>query len=499
MARTNVILTNRYAFFPDIDDLTFKKLDDYWSYYEPKARYAPAHKLYLRMYSAALKAGTLGDEPIPGWDGRYKFLSNDCCVPAGLFRATRVDLKESLDIRFKVERELPKIASLSAAVVVKAVFPQTDHKYQYQIECVDAMRRAIPRGGGIVISATGTGKTKIAGDFFGLVTVPCLFLVDLISLLYQSQEEISKWLGEPVGVVGNQTYDVQRVTVATVQTLSRHIQDKKFMKWFRHIKIVVVDELHEQMARRNFKLLDKIDPIARYGLTATLQLKRKPVRLKAYAFAGPVLYSFPYSLGRDKGVLKAGQVVQLLFPEITGTENYMEAYQEEIVENTLKRDACVEIVTKLVKAGRYVIVLCFSIEHLNILDNAFSGIPHRLAYGKITRLERASAKALFEKGKIRLIIASVVFKKGENIKRLDAIVDMAEMKSENDVQQKFGRGVRLHAQKKDLLYIDIGTQSGRFFANAKKRIRALRANDVPVTKHVINTVTQAVKAIKECL
>lgn len=494
MVRTNVVLTNRYAFFPDIDASTFQKLDEFWSYYWPPARYIASHKLYLRQYAIALREGRT-DEPIPGWDGKVRFLKNDCCVPAGLFRATKKEAKEKLGIRFKVEYDRPDVEYDE----VDGATLDIQKKYEYQVQCVRKMQKAIPRGGGIVLSATGTGKTKIAGDFFSLVSVPCLFVVDLKSLLYQSQKEIEQWLGEPVGVVGDSKYQIQRVTVATIQTLSRHIKDKKFMKWYRRIKIVIVDELHEQLSRRNFKVVEMIDPIARYGLTATLQLGKKPVRMKSYAFAGPVLFRFPYSEGRDTGVLKAGTAVQLLFPEIMALDDYQEAYTEEVVGNTLKRDACVAIVKELIKAGRYVIVLCSRVEHVKNLDKAFSSVPHRLAYGKVSVSTREASKDLFEDGKIQLLIANVVFKKAVNIKRVDAIIDMAEMHSKNDVQQKFGRGVRLHAQKQDLLYIDIGTQKGRFLKNARSRMRALRANDIPVTKNIVNTVATALKAIKAIL
>lgn len=503
MRKIPVTLTNRHAIFPeDLSERTSALLDEYWSFTAPNARFSRAHQLYLREKQRQV-VGSI--DPVAGWDGKIRFFRRGC-VPSGLFRATRKDIKEKLGIRFICSKDLPRVR-------VKPVPLPTAPKYTYQTDCIAAMARALPKGGGIVLSATGTGKTAIAGGFFKLVTVPCLFVVDLVNLLYQSQAELSQWLGEPVGVVGDQTYDVQRVTVATIQTLHRHIKDKKFMQWYRKVKIVVIDELHEQMSRRNFKVLDKIAPVARYGLTATLQMGQKPVRYKAWAFTGPVLFTFPYAEGREKKVLTAGKCVQLLFPEINsdsdtqpkavtekfGAFDFHAAVDEEVVYNPAKLNACVGIVEALLRAGRYVIIIVSRVAHIKILQDVFEPTPHRAVYGAIKKGERDKALSMFEAGTIKLLITNVVFKKGVNIKRVDAIIDMAEMSSKNDAVQKFGRGVRLHAQKQDLLYIDFGTQHGRFFRNAKYRANALKASDIPVVRHLVTTARAAIKTIKRCL
>jgi type III restriction/modification enzyme restriction subunit/helicase-like protein/intein-like protein with splicing domain len=357
---------------------------------------------------------------------------------------------------------------------------------------------------GIVVH--NSGKTKCAADFYKSVPdYSCLFVVDQIDLLYQSQKEIESWLKEPVGVVGDLKYKVQRVTVATIQTLHRHMEDEKFEKWFRGVKIVVVDELHEQMAKRNFSLLEKIKPIARYGLTATLQLSQKPVRMKAYSFAGPVIYRFPISKGQALGVLSKGEVVQLLFPAIDDPNedqvdwNADERLEYEVLTNNLKLYACYQIVKALVDAGRYVIVLADRVAHVQAISEQLEDIPHRVAYGEIKAKKRLKARKKFERGDIRLIVASRVFKKGLNMKRVDVIIDMAEKANKNDAMQKFGRGVRLHPDKHGLLYIDFGTQFGKFGTAAKSRARVLKAAGIPLVKIKVNGPVQAKKAVLRVL
>jgi superfamily II DNA or RNA helicase len=84
-------------------------------------------------------------------------------------------------------------------------------------------------------------------------------------------------------------------------------------------------------------------------------------------------------------------------------------------------------------------------------------------------------------GKANLIIANQVFKKGINIKRVDLIIDCAQRSNKNDVLQKFGRGVRLHSDKKGLLYVDIATVP-QMEKQARSRYNALKSAKISVGK-----------------
>lgn len=483
----HVTLTNSEAFLTQVDEKTFDFLRDYWSYFHPGARFSRAYRHYVSEKQRA-KIEKDPDRVVDGWDGKIRLLKNDGTVPAGLFRATKKELQEQ-GIKFKVEYDRPEPPKLRTGVVMN------DKNYAYQNKCVQKMITSIPRGGGLILSATGTGKTAIIGLLASRLTWNILFVVDQVNLLYQTQKELASWLKEPVGVVGDQKYDVRRVTAATVQTLSKHLKDRKFREWYRTVDLVVVDEIHVQLNRRNFKVLTAINPIARFGLTATLQMSKKEVRMKAWSYAGPVLYRFPIREAQKKGVVSQGRAVQILFPGDVH-EDYQEDYREEVVENEVKLKACSAIVRYLIGEDRRVIVLVSRIAHVEAVEKALAGIPHRLAYGAVDKSDRLSSIKEFEAGKIKLLIANCVFSKGINIKRVDAIVDMAEMKSKNDAVQKYGRGVRKHVDKKELLYIDFGTKEGRFSKAAKSRARALKAESIPVTKYMVAGPVQALAKIR---
>ena len=524
-----VRLTNRVAHFDTVDDDLYASLRNFWSFMPPGYRFMPSYK-----------AG--------GWDGHVSLLSRSR-LPAGLFRATRMDAAEALNIKFEVQRERDGLKFIDGIA-------DTDvEDYRHQNQCVRAMQAATVRGGGTILSATGTGKTRIAAVYFSRVTGSCLFVVDQKNLLYQQRQELQDWLGEDVGIVGDSVFDPKRVTVATVQTLHIHENDGRFKKWYRRVDVMVVDELHEQMARRNFDVLNSIEPVAVFGLTATLQMKQKPVRYKVWSFSGPVIFEFPLEKGIDRGVLSKVRVLQLSFnieddggalAENLGVFEYADEIQMQLIENEVKLDACRKITRLLLALGRYEIVLVDRRAHLKALEDLFRGnTPYGVAKGGLDESDRTKAIEDFEAGITRLILATKVFKKGVNIKRVDVIMDLAELKSKNDAVQKLGRVLRLHAEKFGAFYIDFGThdpscryecpqcnviiegrtlkeardkyynhfkmiclpragkmkkpirKKNRFAKAADSRRRALKAAGMEVTNIRVTTAEQALQAVKK--
>ncbi len=491
-----VVLENRWAYVVKATDKELAFLHDFYSFFAPAARYDRRYKLYMHAKWKA-EADGRKNVTLPGWDGKIRMFK-DGRLPAGLFRATREELEKTQ--RVKVRHVLPKIE-----------FPfrleptEPEGKYLFQSKCVAKMHKATRRGGGIVLSATGSGKTKMAADYFReLPGYSCLFVVDTIDLLHQSAKEIAEWLGEPVGTVGEGSYQVERVTVATSQTLDKHRKDKKFCKWYEKIQIVLVDELHEQMGKRNFKVLELIEPISVIGLTATLQLSRKPIRFKAHSFCGPVIFRFPISEATEKKIVTKGAVIQLLFPYdetfgfAKGREGYEEELRVEVLENTEKLRATNKICKLFIRRGRHVLVLADRITHVDELAEALPK-PNRAIRGAVKRIDRDKAKRAFEKGKVPLLIASKVFKKGTNIKACDAMVNVGEGGSKNDAIQAFGRAVRLHDDKKFVYYVDVGTDGGRFGKRAMRRRRAFKAEQIPLTVVKVRTAGDAFRAVKKFL
>lgn len=454
----HVLLTNRTATL--LQPYNPAKLLPYWSFSAPAYHWALKNNPNLGRCKVCHRFrnnhNDKGHEYAPVWDGKIRLLKRDR-ISAGLFHGTRLDL-EKKGIKFKVKhmpRTLPAFSSDK--------WINSEGKYDFQNICVDRMQASVVNGGGLILNATGSGKTRIAAMFASRFNVRILFIVDQLNLLEQARHDIGKHLGEKIGKVGESEFKLRRVTAATRQTLSLHIDDPKFHQWYEGVDVLFIDEIHDQMSKSNFKVVEKANPFCVFGLTATLALKQKPIRLRAYSLCGPVLYEYPVTKGMKEGVLSKGIVIQFLYNNSereTNAYTSEELYKKKVVKNGERNFLVKEIARRAERRNRFTIILVERLKHLSRISYQLGDTPHRIIAGTfrgkhIRREDRVRHQEKFEKGKVRIIVANKVMKKGVDIKRVDVIVDAAARKSKNDAVQKFGRGVRLHPDKDGLLYIDI--------------------------------------------
>src|ERR1700756_4602513 len=173
-AKVDVKVLNRTAFLSRPYD--YDALIKHWSFTVPNYRFI------IRNY--------------PGWDGRIKLLKRDR-LPAGLFWATKKEIEEKEHIKFKIDSRDIGITS----GYEKKKWLVSDGKYAFQNDCVDEMCRKAYCGG-LILNATGSGKTRIAAMFASRAMCDILFIVDQLVLLRQAREEIGQHLKERIGYVG---------------------------------------------------------------------------------------------------------------------------------------------------------------------------------------------------------------------------------------------------------------------------------------------------------
>ncbi len=333
----------------------------------------------------------------------------------------------------------------------------------YQVDCIEAMIKA-SRTGGIILCATGTGKTFIAGKYFKQLIGYGVFIVDELTLLEQTKEELESVMGERVGQIGNSIFAPQRITVATIQTLHKHRKDKRFNQWRKKLVTGIVDELHAALSKRNLSTLTDIQFQAVFGLTATLQLGQKMVRMKAYAMCGRVIYSYSLATGTSDEYLTPGVVVGVDIHREEREDDglkYADAYSSVIVRGRRWNRPIRQLVREGLKREYCLLVLVQRVRHVKKLTRIFKekGYRCRAVFGEKSTPMRRKAIRLLETGKIDIIVTNKVFQKGTNIKRVDVIVDGTAAKDPNAALQKFGRGVRLHVDKKGLIYFHLAIKA----------------------------------------
>ncbi|KKK72947.1 hypothetical protein LCGC14_2898790, partial [marine sediment metagenome] len=252
----------------------------------------------------------------------------------------------------------------------------------------------------------------------------------------------------------------ERVTIATIQTLHKHRGTSRYRAWAKGIGVVIVDELHLAMNRRNFVVVKALRPKVRFGLTATLQVQKKEIRLRANELCGPTLFEYPLQRGVDEGYLAQGLIVMADcyhdgVSDIGGLEGYQDAYTSVIMENDVRNERIVGVVKAAYKAGHRIILLCDRVPHIKELSRLLTDVPHRIVYGAVAAEKRRIACKDFDDGKLRLIIANRVFKKGIDIRSITFMLECSGSKDPNDCIQKYGRGVRRAPGKIGLIFVDM--------------------------------------------
>jgi len=140
----------------------------------------------------------------------------------------------------------------------------------YQFPAIEAIKT---KDFGIISAPPGSGKTVIALNIIALRRQPALIVVHRKELLKQWAERIVTFLGIPqkeIGTVsGGKCKSGGRITIATIQSLARVIDDQRFSELSSTFGMIIIDECHHIPAISYRDTLSKNHTFYQYGLTAT--------------------------------------------------------------------------------------------------------------------------------------------------------------------------------------------------------------------------------------
>jgi superfamily II DNA or RNA helicase len=425
-----------------------------------------------------------------GWDG-YIRLMKGALVPSGLFLHRYKQIEKERKIHFRL-KDLRRHVQFSIDSLEGYQLPDKSIEiWEHQSIAVERMMRR-SNIGGIVLNATGSGKTMIAAIYFSIMQGSGIFVVDELTLLYQTKEALEAALQEEVGIIGDQEFDPRRITVATIQTLHKYRKSQVMKDLGNNCSAMFLDELHLQLNERTRATLKLLQPTGVFGLTATLELEKDYALFPALALTGPVVYDYPYEKGVREEKLAPGTVVAVdVLRHIEFAEGELEEipytalYGEYLVMSPERNEAIFALAREAVKRGKRTAIIVDRIAHIELLMDELADLNPEAIYGAVPAKVRNRARKDFDAGKIKLLICNRVFRKGIDIKTLDTIIEAAGGRDGNDVKQKYGRGARIVSGKTGLIYFDIGDKApirgcNPFRDSTLARRRALRELKVTV-------------------
>ena len=339
------------------------------------------------------------------------------------------------------------------------------------LEELDRLRAAGEKRG-LIISATGTGKTILAA-LAVRATAPkrLLFLVHREQIVNKAMEEFQKVLtdatvadfGKFVGA--SKEIDCKYV-FATVQSLSKTGTLERISR--DHFDYIIIDEVHRAAAETYSRVINHFTPDFLLGLTAT------PERTDGGDIYQLFDYNVPYEI-RLKKALDSKMLVPFHYFGVTDYEkDGVTITEASDLAQLVAKERVDHVVKKLTAyghaSGAKGLIFCSrakEAQELSTLLNTREVNGRRLRTRALTGADSAeererTVKAL-EQGELDYILTIDIFNEGVDIPPLNQIVMLRATQSSIIFTQQLGRGLRKADGKDHLRVIDfIGNYNNNF-------------------------------------
>lgn len=338
----------------------------------------------------------------------------------------------------------------------------------------------------LLVSATGTGKTVMAGEDYRRLQqrIPgarLLFVAHRKEILESSRDTfrhiMQDWqFGELW--VGREKPSVFEHVFASIQTLAKADLDRIPRN---HFDVVIVDEFHHAAAPTYQKLLDHLKPQELLALTATpertdgqsllgmfngeitaeLRLwdaidQHRLVPFEYYGVHdGTNLSDIPWKRGRGYDV-----------EELTSVYTADDIWVKRVISELLSK---VESIDSVVGLG-----FCVSIAHADFMASKFTqaGIAAVSVSSATPALEREEALRKLDRGELRFVFSVDVFNEGVDIPKVNTLLLLRPTESATIFIQQLGRGLRRSPNKSICTVLDFVGLHNREF-RFDKRLGAL--------------------------
>lgn len=346
----------------------------------------------------------------------------------------------------------------------------------YQREILDelsAERELHDRWRNLVVMATGTGKTVVAGlDYQRLResgrVESLLFVAHRHEILRQSRSTFRHILRD--GAFGELLGDGERPrrwrhVFATIQSLTGQRLDPDAYD------MVIVDEFHHAAAESYRRLLDRLRPKVLLGLTATPE-RTDGQDVRVY-FGGRIAAELRLWEALERGLLAPFQY----FAVADDTDlshlawrrgGYVTADLEKVYTgNQARVGMIVKALTEIVaEPGRMrAVAFCVSIDHAEFMAREFSrrGIPARAVTSRADDTQRRTALEALKHREVNVLCTVDLFNEGIDLPSIDTILLLRPTESATVFLQQLGRGLRVAPDKPCLTVLDfIGVQHRKF-------------------------------------
>lgn len=314
---------------------------------------------------------------------------------------------------------------------------------------------------GLVISATGTGKTFLSAfDVAQFKPNKMLFIVHREQILKKAMSDFKKVIGgldEDFGILSGNRKDIEaKYLFATIQTISKERYHQHFAR--DHFDYILVDEVHRAGAKSYLKTLDYFLPNFLLGMTATPERTAQNEQLNIFELFD---YNVAYEI-RLQEALEEEMLCPFHYFGVTDYEKNGEVISET---SSLQQLVTNERINFLIEKLNYYgchgnnpkgLVFCSQKEEAKQMSREFNrrGIPTTYLTGDHSIEEREKQIVKLEDGQLQYIFTVDIFNEGIDIPKINQVVMLRNTQSSIIFVQQLGRGLRKDISKDFVTVID---------------------------------------------
>lgn len=454
------------------------------------------------------------------WDGVQKLFNirNQTFATGLLYRVRKVLTEYNYTINFNDLRQKPITSELPT------YFPYQLRDYQES-----AARTLIENTRGVIKAATASGKTSIAARIVSLTNVPTLIVTHTSTVFEQFHRNLETYLGMKIGKIGGGECDIQRVTVALIQSLTesvviesnrpmtatldangkpkkikpktKTIAKRSLTEFFNGIQCLIIDEAHH-IAADGCQLINLACPNAYYraGCTAT-PFRDDLADILIERVTGRIIVDITASELIRRGLLPKPIISMIRFKHkrqaltkidpVTGKASkvkYKEFYDDTIVNNNERNLLIANLARQHIEKNESVLIVVQRIKHgENIaqeLQKVFGNKVRFVCGDDDSELLQSTLKELHEKT-LLCAIATGVYKEGVDIPSLNVLVIASAHDSSVLSLQLVGRVLRKGDNKDTVPVYDIYDYGCRWLPeHSDNRIRVYKTEEEFVVKEI---------------
>lgn len=311
---------------------------------------------------------------------------------------------------------------------------------------------------GLVVSATGTGKTYLSAfDVRRYAPKRMLFVVHREQILMKAKEEYKKILGgvdSEFGILsGTRKESDAKYLFATIQTLS---SDRTLNTLSPEaFDYILIDEVHKAGAPSYQKIIDHFNPDFLLGMTAT------PERTDDFNIFGLFDYNIAYEI-RLQEALEEDMLCPFHYFGVTDFEYDGQVIDDMTMLSNLVTEERVNHIIEKVNyygySGERVkgLMFCSRKEEAHQLSEALNmkGFKTVALTGDDDQAIRQQHIASLEAGYLDYILTVDIFNEGIDIPSINQVVMLRQTQSSIIFIQQLGRGLRKHDSKRFVTVID---------------------------------------------